>query len=112
MTRTPLKDKDKKVRKPKTVRTIQAEYIREKIAKRLADELDPIIDAQILAAKGEAIQTSWNEKTGETTVSGTPSVPAFKNLLEQVVGRPKETVEHQGKLSIVDLVRNLEDDEE
>lgn len=111
MVRTKLETPHKKERKPKTVRTIQAEYIRNKIAERLSEEALDIINAQIEAAKGTAVQITDGPQ-GTTTVTGRVDVNAAKSLFEQVLGRPKETVEHKGNVGLLSLISKLEDNED
>jgi hypothetical protein len=111
MARTKLETPLKKVRKPKTVRTIQAEYIRNKIAERLSEEALAVINAQIEAAKGTAVLTTEGP-SGVTTSYGKPDVNAAKSLFEQVLGRPKETVEHKGNVGLLSLITKLENDED
>lgn len=111
MSRAPIKSQQKKYRKPKTTRTLQAEYIRNKIAERLAQEIEPILEAQIQAAKGTSIQITETPQ-GVSTVTGRVDVTAAKSLFEQVLGRPKETVEHKGNVGLVSLISKLENNEE
>ena len=97
--------------KPKTVRTLAADKIRDKIAQALADNIDEILKAQIDAAKGISIQTT-EAPNGVTTVYGKPDIQAAKGLIEQAIGRPKETIEHKGNLGIVGIINQLEGDDD
>ena len=60
---------------------IESEKAREYITKRVSDELEPIIDKAIEQAKA-----------GDTT--------SRKDLMDRAYGRPKETVEHTGEVSL------------
>jgi hypothetical protein len=66
----------------KGYKAIAAEKAREYLVKRIADELDPITSQMIAAAK------SGDQKAAEY-------------LMNQIVGKAKETVEHSGKVSVL-----------
>ena len=65
----------------KGYKAIAAEKAREYLVKRIAQELDPIITEILNAAK-----------KGDTK--------AIEYVLNQLVGKPKESVEHSGDLSL------------
>ena len=65
----------------KGYKAIEAEKAREYILKRLSDELEPIITKAIAQAK-----------KGDST--------ARKELMDRAYGKPKETIEHTGEVSL------------
>ena len=84
----------------KEQRTIKAEKAREYIIGRIAEELDPIVTAQVEAAKGMYV---WKYDLSQGTVRvflKEPDLKAGEYLLNQGVGKPKETIEHEGEVSL------------
>lgn len=71
----------KKGGRPKGYAAIEAEKAREYIAKRVSEELEPIISKAIEQAQA-----------GDSN--------ARKDLLDRAYGKPKEVVEHQGEVSL------------
>ena len=71
--------------------------LKAQMARKLKERFGPIMDAQLDAAVG--IQTEqFNRSTGNLYYKDLgPNTFAFKNILEQVTGRPKESVELSGK---------------
>lgn len=71
--------------------------LKEQMAVMLEKRFGPIMDAQLDAAIG--IQTEhFNRMTGNLYYKEPgPNTLAFKNILEQVAGRPKESVELTGR---------------
>jgi len=80
----------RKVGRPIATKTLLTQLIRERIVQKVAEYLDPIIDAQVQAAIKES------------------NTNAARFLIEHSVGKPKETVEHQGGMGLVALVAELE----
>ena len=82
--------------RPVSKATIIAQKTREYLAVALERRLKPIVEAQLDAAMG--IETeAFDRRTGKLYYKDPgPNVVAFKTILEQVVGRPKETVEMSG----------------
>lgn len=80
---------------PKSMRTLHAEAIREKIARMAAENMDSMVQAQINIASNEKLAYS-------------PS--AFKGLLEHSIGRPTESIELKGRIGIVQLIKNLDNE--
>ena len=77
----------------KAPHTLAAEKAREYVITRVTSELDPIVTGQIEAAKG-----LWYEdiKDGKKRIyQQKPDIVAAKNLLDQTIGKAKETVEVQ-----------------
>ena len=74
-------------------RAIQAERAREFLIKRIADELEPIVTAQIEAAKG----IYYLDENDNTIYTKKPDLKAGEFLLNQSVGKPKESIEMSGK---------------
>lgn len=77
--------------------------LKTQMAKKLRERFGPIMDAQLDAALG--IQTEhFNRKESKLYYKEPgPSAIAFKTVLEQVVGRPKETVEITDKTIMIDV---------
>lgn len=87
----------------KEQRTIESEKARETVIRMVTEQLTPIMEAQIESAKG-----LWYEETFPGGVRKVfkqkPDIAAGKNLLDQTIGKAKETVElHQFEI--------LDDDE-
>ena len=79
--------------------TIEVSKAREYVVKRVVAELDPIMTAQIDAAKG--LYYEETDKFGKKHVyAKEPDLGAAKNLLDQAIGRAKETVEMQGDFTL------------
>lgn len=71
----------------KGFKAIEAEKAREYIVNRVAQELEPIITAQIALAVG----IKMNTEDGDVYIKE-PSIVAGKYLLDQCIGKPKESV--------------------
>jgi len=82
--------------RPLSQATLITTKIREKMAKKLEERFGPIIDAQLDAALG--IQTeAYDKKTNKLYYKDPgPNVVAFKTILDQVIGRAKESLEITG----------------
>lgn len=86
-------------------KTLEVEAAREYIKRRVFEELEPLTTAQLDLAKGHLVQ--------EQTISGkriylkSPDKGAAEMLLNQTIGKPKETVEHQGELKITELIIDI-----
>lgn len=83
----------------KATHTIAAEKAREYVINRVAAELEPIMTAQIQSAKGLYYE---GEVEGEKVIiyKQKPDINAGKNLLDQTIGKAKETVAHEGEVSL------------
>ncbi len=83
-----------KKRGTKAAHTIQAETTREYFVTRVTEELEPIATAQIEAAKGIYVE-EIDQETGDRirVYRRAPDIKAGEYLLNQVVGKAKETVE-------------------
>lgn len=80
-------------------KAIEAEKARAFVVQKVVEQLGPIMTAQIEAAKG----LYYEEKVGDEKVlvfKQKPDINAGKNLLDQTIGRAKETVEVQGEVSL------------
>ena len=66
----------------KAKHTIEAELARARLVEKFIEAFDPIVDRQIAQAK-----------RGDDR--------ARKDLLDRALGKPKETIEHQGKVTVV-----------
>ena len=75
--------------------------LKEKMAKRLEKRFGPILDAQLDSALG--IQTeAYDRSTGKLYYKEPgPNVVAFKNIVEQVMGRPTESVQISGGMTLI-----------
>lgn len=97
----------KKKTKPKSMRTLHAEIIREKIAQFTASKIDNILQAMEQSATGNTIV--WQDtKDGRFERSLPPSVEAAKLFIEHTSGKPTQPVEMKAVVGIVDLVKQLE----
>lgn len=84
-------------RKPgvKASHTIASENARAYAIQRITKELDPILTAQIEAAKGMYVETDK-----KIVYQKSPDLKAGEFLLNQNIGRPKETMEVQGEMRL------------
>ena len=77
----------------KASHTLKAEQAREYFVQRVVSEMNPIITAQLEAAKG-----LYYETADKKIYQREPDIQASKYLVDQTIGRPKETVEMQGDI--------------
>lgn len=75
----------------KGTHTLAADKAREYTIQRVTSELDPILTAQIEAAKGMYVEVK-----GKKVYREKPDVQAGKYLLDQTIGKAKETVAVEG----------------
>ncbi len=75
--------------------TAIAQKLRKDMAKMLEARWGPIMQAQLDAAQGIVLQKEG--KDGPVYQYPGPSVQAFKQIQDQVMGKPKESVEVTGK---------------
>ena len=81
-------------------KAIQAEKAREFVVKTVAKNLKPLMDAKLDLALGH-----YKEKLlpdGQTAIvyKESPDGNAIRYLLDQTIGKPRETIEYQGDLGI------------
>jgi len=76
----------------KLAKTIREENARKYVMDRIIEELEPIVSAQIDAAKGMRIM----DKDGRIYTKQ-PELKAGEFLLNQNIGKAVETVEHSGR---------------
>jgi hypothetical protein len=82
----------KKGGRPIASKTLIAQKIKERMAEKLYERMDPIIDAMLDKAEGVLLEVST--EGGKTYQRGhLPDSVAFKTLLEHVLGRPNQFVE-------------------
>lgn len=85
----------------KGVKAIQAEKSREFLVKKIAEELEPIIQAQIDAAKGMWVEKMYNigkkKKVKIRIYQREPDTKAGEYLINQGAGKPKEAIEITGE---------------
>lgn len=96
--------------KPKSMRTLHAEVIREKIAHFTASKIDGILEAMERSATGNT-WVSKESKDGTFKSQLPPDVNAAKLLIETTSGRPTQQVEMKAVIGIVDLVQQLEEED-
>lgn len=89
--------------------SIKAEEARKYAVTRIAEELEPILTGQIELAKGSYYETE--DENGEKVVYRQlpdPRVAAF--LLNQVIGKPKETMDMNVKppFSLIELSKRAQ----
>ncbi len=91
---------------PMSPRTLETQKMRELMLKQLKPRAKELFDALIDSAIG--LRVVKEVDGGEEFVySKAPDVNAARLLLEHTVGKPKETVQHQGGLSVLALIRSL-----
>jgi len=90
--------------------TLRAQKMREHLQKKVEEEFGPIIQAQIDLATGVVIQqkVKLKNKTIDRYYTMKPDANAAKYILDQAIGRAKETLEVSGEMTLIDLVNKLE----
>lgn len=81
--------------------TKTAMLMREQLVKKVNKELKPILQAQSDAAKGivvEKIVTLDDGKKAPRYYRKEPDINAGKYLIDQALGKPKESIEHSGEV--------------
>lgn len=76
----------------KATHTLEAEKARAYLIERVSEELNPILTAQIEAAKGLYYEEVFKDGTKKIWKKE-PDINASKYLLDQTVGRAKENVD-------------------
>lgn len=76
--------------------TIDKALVREALFMIVAEHLNEMVAAQIDAAKGFAL-IDKSDENGLRTYEVAPNPMAFKTLIEQVLGKPPQPLEHSGK---------------
>ena len=72
--------------------TIQAEKAREFVIRKVTENLTPLMESQLDAAVGHKYLDPREGKV----YTKSPDINAGKYLLDQTIGKAKETIEHQG----------------
>jgi hypothetical protein len=93
--------------RPIATKTLITQKIRERIAQSVAEKLDPILDGLINAAIGNITLEKTDSRGKVYYTDVPPDTNAARLLLEHTIGRPKETIQHQGALGIVALIQSL-----
>lgn len=81
----------------KAQHTIATEKMREFLVNKIAEEMEPILQAQIDAAKGISFEEVDKDGNRINVYKKLPDTKAGEYLLNQGVGKPKETTELTGK---------------
>src|SRR3990167_4442998 len=79
----------------KASHTIAAAKAREHLVNSIAEEMEPIVTAQKEAAKGMYVEKEIGKKK-VIVYRITPDLKAGEYLLNQVAGKARETIEHEG----------------
>ena len=99
----------KKGGRPVASKTLITQKIRERIVEKLYERIDPLIDAQLNSAIGVILKKTDN-KGLHHYLEEAPSTSAARFLVEQVLGRPKESIEHSGGAKgLIALVTSLQE---
>lgn len=90
-------------------KTIEIEMARQIIKERVFANLEPIIEAQIDLAKGHLVEEYIGE--GKRIYSKSPDKGAAELLLNQTIGKPKESIDVTGGMTIelTNLKKQLKD---
>ena len=84
----------------RTQKTIEKEKAREFMLNRIAKNIEPIVTAQIEAAKGMYVE-KYDLTQGTLKVFlKEPDLKAGEYLLNQATGKPKETIEMEEKVNL------------
>lgn len=80
--------------RPKATHTIQSENARKYVIEEITKNLKPILEAQIVAAIGVAVAVK-DKTTGKIIHAYTtpPDTAVGQYLLNQTIGKPKETLD-------------------
>lgn len=101
----------------KGTHTLEAAKLREMYLNKVSERFAPIVQAQIdlaegvlLAEPGTIVTDPISGKVYSARVyREKPDSKSLTYILDQSVGKPKETIEHQGEIkSVVQLVMDLE----
>jgi len=93
--------------RPVASKTIITQMMRERIAEKLYARINPLIDAQLNSAIGIMLK-KVDSKGMPYYSEESPNTNAAKFLVEQALGRPKESIEHSGGVKgIVGLISSL-----
>lgn len=111
----PTKEKKKPGRPPGSVgqNTVKSQAMRAKLLELVEKEFGPIVQANIDLATGIVVHQKVKVKGKEYDRYYTlkPDAQAQKYILDQAVGKAKETLEVSGEMTLVQLVNKLEKDE-
>jgi hypothetical protein len=91
----------------KAQHTIETEAMRAFIVSEVNKQLKPLLEAKFDLALGVRVQ----DNDGEAFYTRPPDGNAIQYLLNQSIGKPKESVEHSGKLTIGQILKRLNDGE-
>ncbi len=85
----------------KASHTIKSEAMRKKMIEMVNEKLEPLINAYLDSALGLHIEVK--EKDGKKRrYQKAPDITALKSLIDQAMGRAKESVEHSGVVTLED----------
>lgn len=105
------RENGKKGGRPIASKTLITQKIRERIIEKLYERIDPLIDSQLNSAIG-IILKKVDGKGLAHYLEEAPSTSAAKFLMEQVLGRPKESIEHSGGMKgLVSLITALNEED-
>lgn len=92
----------------KSLKRLVTERLREKMVKKVEERFDQMIDAQLDSAIGVTTE-SYDKKSGDLIYNDVaPNHNAAKLLLEYVIEKPSQKIEHQGAIGIVHLIKQLD----
>lgn len=80
----------------KASHTLKAEQMRARLVERVAQELEPLLTSQLDAATG----LWFDDQEKKRVYKVKPDVNAARNLLDQSIGKAKETVEQLGHFTL------------
>lgn len=92
----------------KASHTLVAAQMRERLIERVRDHIDPLINAYLDTALGIWVEQKVNG-TAVKVYRKPPDLFALKNLLDQAIGRAKESLEHSGSVTLEDLYKKASD---
>src|SRR5690606_11852628 len=84
--------------------TLIARKMKEALIKEVNKELKPIVRAQIDSAKGVYVMKRVKLPNGQTIdryYQTKPDVQAAKNLLDQAIGKPQESLKVEGEIKTI-----------
>lgn len=88
--------------------TIAAEAARAYVVQRVVTEIKPIMDAQVDLAKGIYVEEKNDKGERVRVYQKEPDTVSAKYLLDQTIGRAKETIEMNSKLGIFQIIQQLD----
>ena len=93
----------------KASHTIKSEAMRKKMIEMVNEKLEPLINAYLDSALGLHVEVKGSDGK-KRRYQKAPDIAALKSLIDQALGRAKESVEHSGSMTLEDLYSKASQD--